>query len=338
MNVTGFLASRGFAVFLLVVSVILLTVWTGYPDLYSPFFQIVPALLLLSLVVCTVKRVKAGRLGPAVRFWGSIIFHTGMILGVTIMFLSPLMRFAAKMYAIEGLKSSLSDIGSATVIERPVFRNPDPEISLTLNSYDVEYKEGKYPVDYSADVTVAFLEGDEYKKTNAKIRINGPLHVRGYQFLLEHGGYTPLFVLTDKDGAETFRSFVRLVNVPKKEDSFEIEQAGLIVYTRFFPEMYMEGGRFGTRSMLLKNPAFGIKIVRKGNFRQEVVFSCVLRPGESAMFNGMTLTFKDLKSYVMLVVVKDPIYYLVFLSWVIGILGLLMRYLPTDTSSYSNLH
>lgn len=328
MNLIGFLASRGFAVFLLVVSVVLLAVWTRYPDLYSPLFQIVPAMLLLSLVICTVKRVKAGRQGTAVRFRGSIIFHAGMIIGVTTMFLSPLMRFGAKMHAIEGITTSLSDTESATVIERPVFRNRDPDISLTLNRYDAEYKEGRYPVDYSADVTVAFLEGDEYRKTDAKIRINGPLHIRGYQFLLENGGYTPLFVLTDKDGTETFKSFVRLLNVPNKEDSFEIEQAGLIVYTRFFPDMYREWGKFGTRSLVPKNPAFGIKIVRKGTFMQEVVFSGVLRPGESASFNGMTLTFEDLKSYVALVVVKDPIYYLVFLSWGIGIVGLLMRYLP----------
>lgn len=327
MKVISFLTSRGVAVFLLAFSVILLVAWTRYPGFYSIFFLIVPFLVLLSLLFCTIKRiVTTGRCAQA-RFWGSIIFHIGMIIGVCIIFLSPLARFSARVSPLEGATTVFNDKDAVTVMETPAFGSSAPEISLKLNSYEIEYKDGVYPTDYSAYVTVGFLEGDEYKKTDARVRINGPLNVKGYQFLLESGGYAPLFTLFDNDDRVIFKSYVRLANITRIEDSFEIKRAGLIVYTRFFPDIYRKGDKVGNRSRALKNPAFGIKVVRKDD-RKTDIFSGVLKKGESAVFEGMRLEFTDLKSFVVLSVVKDPLYWWLFAGWGIGLLGLIIRYMP----------
>lgn len=326
MNVIGFLTSRGLAVFLLALSAALMVAWTRYPGFYSPYFLIVPAFVLLSLLTCTLKRIKLLGKKAGAPFWGSIIFHFGMIAGVAIMFLSPLFRYSARISPLQGSTVVFNDMDAVSIIDKPVFGASTPDISLKLTGYEVKYEEGIYPIDYAAFVTVGFLEGDEYRRTDSVVRINGPLKLKGYQFLLESGGFTPMFTLHDNDDRELFKSYVRLANAPKIEDSFEIKKAGVIVYTRFFPDMYRDGPKVGTRSMELKNPAFGIKILRKDT-RQEV-FSGVLKVGEAAVFEGLTLELKELRPFAVLVVVKDPFYWLLFIGWGIGLAGLIIRYFP----------
>lgn len=326
MRLFDFLTFRGLAVAMLTVSVALLVIWTRYPDFYSNLFLAVPAIVVLSLIFCTVKRVRLAQ-RKDLRFWGSIIFHAGMIIGVFIMFLAPLVRFSARITLLEGVQTDFNDREFVQHIDKPFFGATVSGGTMVLRDYKAEYKDGVYPVDYSAHVTLSVLDSDVYKRSDDWIRINGPLDLAGYKFLLETGGYAPLFTLKDSGGNIIFRNHVKLNNITRSEDSFFIKEAGLVVYTRFFPDMHREGNRVGSRSLALNNPAFGLKIARKEDL-SKIIYSGVLKVGESASLGDMTIEFSRLKSFSVLYVVKDPLYYWLFAGWGIGLAGLILRYLP----------
>lgn len=324
MNLITFLTSRGFAIALLSGSIILLIIRTRNPEFHSPIFLILPALVLLSLILCTLKRAIKSEGG--MRFWGSIIFHGGLMIWVTAMFISPMVRFSARLSALEGVSVGLEDRDFVEVFERPIFGETSPYISLRLNRYEAKYKDGIFPVDHSAYMNVNYIKGDEYKNEDVRIRINEPLKINGYQFLLEYGGFTPSFRLKNKDGRVIFERYIILSNDTSLEDSFEIKDKGLRIFTRFFPDMYREGGKVGTRSRIPGNTAFGIRI--EDEKRPFEIYSGVLKEGDKVEVDGMPFEFNDLKPFVSIQVVNDPVYYQIFIGWGVGLIGLVMRYLP----------
>ncbi len=324
MRIIPFLASRGFAVALLILSVLLLILRVKEPDLYSPLFLLVPAFLLLSLTICTLRRLKTRR--KDLRFIGSMLFHGGLMIWIITLFLAPFVRFYANLTLLQDVETDLSDKDSVTIVERPVYGEL-PVIWFKLKGYRATYKQGVYPVDYSALLEVSYMGPHGFERRVSEIRINQPLDVMGYRFLFASGGFVPLFRLKDEDGKVLFERYVLLSNDTAQDDSFSIKEAGLEVYTRFFPDVFFRDGRVGTRSRTLKNPAFGIKVAKEEDpFRD--VYRGVLRLGEEARIGRFTLEFADLKPFVYLQMVRDPLYPLMILGWTVGAIGLVMRYGP----------
>ncbi len=324
MRVVAFLSSRAFALFLLSVSVAVLILRVKRPELYSPLFLLIPASLFLSLVVCTARRLRGGR--KDVRFLGSILFHGGLMIWVATLFASPLVRFSARLFLVEGMVIGMEDREAVEIYERPFLGGAPPLFSFLLRGYRERYEEGMYPVEYTAMLSVGYMDGDRYRTEEKRIRINEPVDLGGYRFLFESSGWAPLFRLR-RDGEVLFERYIFLVSITEEEDSFKIDSAGLEVFTRFFPDLFMEDGKVGTRSRVVRNPAFGIKIAREEAPFVDI-YRGVLRPGEVAEVDGMRLEFVDLRPFVVLLMVRDPLYPVVFAGWGLGVVGLLFRYGP----------
>ena len=136
-----------------------------------------------------------------------------------------------------------------------------------------------------------------------------------------------MFVVAGKDGKIIFNRFARVSNNTSVEDTLAIPDTGIILRTRFFPDMFSEGGKYGTRSMELKNPAFGIKVSTKDDPLHDI-WRGVLQKGAKAEFNGLTLEFAEMRPVVTVQVAKDPTYWGIFAGWLVIITGLLLRYAP----------
>src|SRR3990167_8801310 len=97
MNFVGFLTSRGFALFLLIVSAGILIIWNRFSQSYPSVFLIVPVCLFFSISFFVAKRVKSAFLKGAVdlRFRGSIVFHIGMLVIIVATSFGHLTRFFA---------------------------------------------------------------------------------------------------------------------------------------------------------------------------------------------------------------------------------------------------
>ena len=330
MKYFQFLASRRFAVLLLALSAGLLVLWKAY-DFYSSLFLLVPVFLFLSISVCTLKRFLSRSKRRDTGFIGSMLFHLGMLVVIASTALGYAVRFEAMAALPQDVTINLS--GDDFVTVRSVPRLGElPFLLLTLQWQESRYEDGFKPVSHSAGLHISYMEGDTMKSIEDTVAINSPVDAAGYKFLLIGGQHSPSFILRQGDDI-LFNNFVKVTNVTEEEGSFNVEDAGLTVYTRFFPDMFKEDGRYGTRSLELNNPAFGIRVSTKEEPFSDV-WKGILKVGDSADFGSYTLEFTDIKPVVAVKVIKDQSYYGILVGWLLLVSGLLMRY----TGPYLGLH
>lgn len=322
----GFLTSRGFAISLLIVSAGLLLLWNRYPAVYSPLFLIIPSFIFLSIALCTVKRAIARGLGKDIRFWGSAIFHIAMLIVIAATSIGHLTRFSAVAALPQGMTVNMLN-GDFVSVDSTSFMGEIPFISMRLEWQKSQYKGGWLPTDHSAGLKIGYMEGNSFRTVNETIGINSPIKKNGYEFLLDRGNLSPLFILKDTEGKILFNQFADLSNETGAEDTFEIPKRDLTVYTRFFPDVFKEDGKYKTLSKNPDNPAFGLRIGKKDDPFKDI-WKGVLKPGEKAEFNSMTLEFADLRPVVTIRISKDPTYWGIMAGWILIVAGLVVRYIP----------
>ena len=308
---------------LLALSAGLLALWRLY-DFYSPLFLLVPVFLFLSISSCTIKRYlsRSGRRDTG--FIGSMLFHLGMLLLIASTALGYAVRFEAMVALPQDVSISVSGDDFVTVRSVPLLGEL-PFLLLKLQWQESRYEDGFKPVSHSAGLEISYMEGETMRSIDETVAINSPVDAGGFKFLLIAGEYSPSFIL--RQGSEVlFNDFVKVTNVTEDEGAFNVEDAGLTVYTRFFPDMYKKEGRYGTRSLELKNPAFGIRVSTKEEPFKDV-WKGVLKKGEKADFGSYTLEFTDIKPVVAVQVIKDPSYYGILVGWLLLVVGLVMRYI-----------
>lgn len=200
MRFLNFLISRGFAVVLLVISVGLLIFWNKYPDFYSSLFLAIPIFLFFSISLCIVNRITTNWQRWDIAFCGSVVFHIGMLIVILSTSLGYLTRFFAVVTLPQGVLVSLDSKDFSTIYEQPFGMREMPVINLKLNDSEAKYADERFPVEYTVGVDIGILRDDGYYSFKDKIEVNQPIHYDGYSFLLESGGYSPRFILKDKDG------------------------------------------------------------------------------------------------------------------------------------------
>ena len=328
MKLFVFLTSRVFAIFLLAISALLLTIWRGNPQYFSRAFLVVPAFVFISISICIVKRFLAVGSRRNLKFWGSVVFHIGLLVIIAAASLGPIIRFWATVVLPQGKTVNMGDKTFAVIRNIPV-SGAIPDMLIKMEEYKASYADDRFPIDYATQITVLLKENDIYRQRVEAVRINAPLWLGGYQFMLDSGSFSPKYILKDKDGHVLFSQFLDLSNATSEEDKFEIPEAGMEVYTRFFPDMYKEGNLYGSRSPYPKNPAFGLRIIYKDNPFKEI-WKGVLKKGEKAEFEGLSLEFADLQQVAILQVLNDPTYWGIFTGWLLIAGGLMVRYLPLE--------
>ncbi len=322
MRLADVLTSRGFALFLLALSVAVLFVWTRYPSFYSHWLMLVPGVLLLSMSLCVIRRLGGGLKDGA--FAGSVVFHLGMMVVILTGLMSPLWRYYAVAVLPQDVMVEPTDQNFFAQTRGPF--SPTPGfVYLRLNHHKTIYQDGRFPVEHRADITVGYMEGDSFVSKDETVRVNDPVKVDGFQIMLARGYMSPRFVLLDERGRILFDGFVKLSNRTAVEDTFEIPEAGLVFYTRFFPDMFKKGASYGTLSLEPRNPAFGIKVAKKDDLFRDM-WRGVLSPQDVAHFNGFTMELKEMRQVVELQISSDPSLWGIVAGWVLVVAGLFLRY------------
>ena len=321
MKIIDFLTSRGFAVFLLAVCIGILIVLTKFQEFYSPAYLIIPACLFISISFCVARRAAAGG-----RDWGSFVFHAGMLAAIAVTAVGTFTRFESMVYLPQDIMINTENDKFVHYNAIPHGSEP-PFFALRLNKLDVRYEKDRFPVDYAAELTVGRFGGKGFEETDETVRVNAPLWLNGYQFLLVKGDFSPRFILSGSKGNVILDSFVNISNEIETEDVHDIPSVGLTLHTRFFPDVFEEDGKYGTRSPQVKNPAFGIRVTAKNDLFKDI-WKGVLKPGERAEFNGMTFEFAELKPVVTIQITKDPTYWGIYAGWLLIVAGLVIRYAP----------
>jgi hypothetical protein len=157
----------------------------------------------------------------------------------------------------------------------------------------------------------------------SRTRINRPLWVGPGTFLRLSGfGYAPRYEIVDRRGVVLDGAFIKMnVFPPGQRDYFVLPEHPHRVYLEVLPDAVVEQGQAHTRSLNLINPAVQLQ-VQRGRLD---LGEGLLQQGEGFEFEGLTLRFPEIRYWGEFAIVRDPGAPLLFLGYLIGLAGLLLK-------------
>lgn len=259
-----------------------------------------------------------GRIG----FWGSIIFHAGMLVVFAGIVVSSLTNFKASMILVEDSWTSLKEGEMVRFLRNPLLPLGLPEILFSLTKFTAVYDEKGAPSRFSAEILFEDEAGD-IKPYN--VEINRPFKYRGLQATLQRAGVTPRFVIKNNAGVKIFDGEVNIF-AGDFFDMFNVYQEGLSVYVKFFPDMEIKNGKPILKSRELRNPGVLIEILTKENRR----FSNPIFIGGEAQLGPYTIGVKGFRHWAEFELSRDYGLAPLMFGILCVILGLMIRFIDYD--------
>lgn len=257
-------------------------------------------------------------------FWGSVVFHSSMLVCLIGIIASMLGRFDAEMILTEGQTLAFAEDQMLRVNGKGRYAPELPGTLLSLDRFESTFVQDKYPVDYAAHLSLMDSPLSIRKDT---VRVNQPLHLERWQIFLHRYGYAPRFEIRDGDGKLLFDGFVNLVfSGTNQADHFDVPHLPLRLEARFVPENKEQGEFVVSRTPTPENPVIRINALVDGESigEQEVLV------GEAAEFGAYNIKFAELRHWAWFGVVYDPGYWLIVIAFTLCVAGLAHRFIFTE--------
>ncbi|MDP2168747.1 MAG: cytochrome c biogenesis protein ResB [Thermodesulfovibrionales bacterium] len=252
-------------------------------------------------------------------FWGSVVFHAGLLVCFLAAPVTALTVLRGDFILTEGVTSRLrevfvSETGKASSL---------PDADITVGGLKRVYAKGIYDVDFRGKMRI---EGRTFNR-EFPFSVNNPIDLMGYQITLQEFGYSAGVVM-EKQGEKVFDYFLNLRH-PVAGDYFDLQREGdegLKLYALFFPDFFREGNKLGTRSKEPRNPVLVVRLFKGG----EEISKGLLKLGEEAMIGDYRVKFNELRNWAGFIVVKESGVPVLALGMLIGLPGLLVRFLSNE--------
>ncbi len=259
--------------------------------------------------VITAQKGKSG-------FWGSVVFHGGLLLCFLAGPVTALTGFRGEALLLEGYAAPLRTSLASSTGKAPATL---PDIRLRVHDLRGVYFKGKYKYDFGG--VLALDDGTGERET--PFAVNEPVTWQGYQFSLNQYGYAPRLVVADDRGA-LFDQYLNVSAIPEN-DYFEVGE-GVRALVLFFPDFIREGGKIGTKTREPNNPVAMVKLYRG----ERELFKGLFKPGESAVWEGKRISVPDYRHWVSLVVTRESGVWFVSIGLLLVTAGLLARFLSNE--------
>lgn len=248
---------------------------------------------------------------------GFLLFHASFLLCLVSGLLVVYTRFSGTLLLTQG-EIFYSDIERFKVIDNPKIFPSLPDLGIIVESVSPSY-EGATGTDLDVALKIRYLK----ETFDAVAKINEPVR-RGPISILPHAiGISPLFVLKKGGGAVVSGGYFALNVLKGKEDSFQFPDLPYTVALRFYPDFIEEGGVPSSRTQEIRNPVFHVRVQDGG----KVLYEGLRRPGENARFDGLELSFSELRYWVDFLVVREYGTTPLAAGFVLGATGLVLRLL-----------
>jgi cytochrome c biogenesis protein ResB len=263
-------------------------------------------------------------------FWGSVFFHGILITLLFGLVLYYFNGFYATILFTEGQSRVLKEDTLDVVYRKPILGVKLPPLELKLEHFIPVYWNDREPIDYMARFLIK--EPNKNKTWEQIFKINRPFRYGGIDFLMVLYGYSPNFIVYDREGRKLYDSYIALSVVGGQEDSFDINELGLRFRCILFPDfMIDEKGYYTTKSPLPRNPVFLIKVIDRMN---KVLYAGLIRLGEEKNVGPYKIRFADLRYWITLNLVRETGIGFFFWCGLLGIVGLLVRFIDPDRKIY----
>lgn len=252
-----------------------------------------------------------GRFSPV----GNLLFHMAFIFLFFGAMLSLLFRFSGNARITEGYEFA-GNINEYSMLSASPLTIP-PKAAFFLEKITPKFwGDGLLFTDLKADVS--------YNDNRGSLWMSSPISIGGGDVTIQGIGLTPRYVLKDKEGRVLDIGDVNLaVFIPGSEDHFKIPGFPHQIFLSFYPDYEIRGGNVINRSMNVNNPAYAVKIFR-GRIQ---VFSGLVKPGEEAKFENLSLSFPEFRYWGDFRIVKDPGFIYVWMAFILFGTGLIWRLL-----------
>jgi hypothetical protein len=297
-------------------------VWSGRPPDWSVRVDVASAAeagALIRRLGFTPRARSTGRVSGVRRRWailGTFAFHGAFFLIAAGFLASVLTGQEAKVWVAAGERFEGRPDQFISHSPPRMLGSGVPRLDFAVERIEPEYwRDELLFTRLSAELAL-----DGRRRTT---RINRPLWLGWGTFLRLSGfGYTPRYELVDGSGRLLDSAFVKLnVFPPGVRDYFTIPEHPHRIHVEVLPDFVVEEGRAATATLDLVNPAVVVKVTR-GHLN---VGEAVLGSGEGFVFEGLTLSFPEIRYWGELSIVDDPGVPLVLLGYLAGLLGLLLK-------------
>ena len=254
-------------------------------------------------------------------FWGSIVFHSSMLVLLLGIVASILGRFDAEMILTEGQTIPFNEDQMVRINGKGRYAPELPGTMVSLERFESRFAQGKYPVDYAAHLSLT--DGPLSIRKDA-VRVNQPLHHGRWQIFLHRYGYAPRFEIRDRSGTLLFDGFVNLVFTrTSQKDHFDVPSLPLRLEAEVVPEDGHKGGLLISQSPTPENPTLRIRAIANG----ESIGEQEIPVGEAAEFGAYNIAFAELRHWAWFGVVYDPGYWLIVVAFTLCVAGLAHRFI-----------
>ncbi len=250
-------------------------------------------------------------------FWGSVLFHAGLLLMFVAVVVSARTRFNAELLLTEGFPVQLGSEAFVKIYKSNGLASL-PQATIELKRFVPTYERDIYKKDFSALLSV---NGE-----SREVHVNRPVEIGDFQLNLHRFGFAPSFRIADQAGREVLNATVNLVLADGASDSFLVPGTLYEVRAQFFPDFFSDGGKSRSRSALPKNPVFLLTVKHMG----QQIGKGLIRLGDASEIGGLTITFDGLNYWTDMIVSKDHGVWLFAWSFVLIVLGLTVRFALPD--------
>lgn len=254
--------------------------------------------------------------GLRVGFWGSVLFHIGLL---TCFLAAPITAFSlfnGTMVLTDNIPVSFRDaVMYTTGNELPVSNLPD--VQVRVHDLKGVYAEGKYKVDFGGRIDIDGWD--------VPFGVNKPVDYHGLQIGIHEFGFSPNVVI-EKNGRTEFDDFLNLYN-PEAGDYYPFKKEGLEMFILLFPDFSRNGSMLSSKSKNPDNPVLLVKFMKDGKPLHK---GLLLGLGEEQQFDGYTVRFAELRNWVSMVVAKGWGITVIAVGFLIGIPALFIRFLSNE--------
>lgn len=255
--------------------------------------------------------------GVRLGFWGSIVFHLGMLLCFLSVPVSALTRFNGALILTEGTTMPLRES-----VEAPdgMDRARLPLVDVAVRNLWGKYHEGRYKVDFGGDLHLSWGMAER----KLPFKVNGPVEFGGFQFSLQEYGFSPQLVIS-RNGKTIFDYFLNLRH-SQEGDYFPLDDAGRRLFVMLFPDFVREGRKIGSKSQEPRNPRLLVKVMEG----ERVLHQALLAMNEPADLGEYRIRAGELRNWVNLGVTREKGLGVLIVGLCVGISGLFVRFLSNE--------
>ena len=305
-----------------------------FATFHSPLFLVSLAILFLNTLACTIKSIVEGELFPGsepsnrLRRLGFAILHISILVCMAGGFCSAAFRTSGQIILTEGqtLQDRRQDYSKFT--EGPLRKEQHDRFRVHL--LDAQFDA---PADWSAGRKLSSIRitADKTEFRAAEIEFNQPFRFKGITFTLQEIGFSPEIRITSVDPRiPPLNAFIALkvwgVNKDREHRDFlPLPHGKGSLLLNLLPSHAITNGVAVKTSETVKNPALLVHVQSPDGSETP---KQLIEPGQRIEIEELSIEFGELRRWASFLVVEDPGYPIVCISFWMAIIALMLRYSP----------